>query len=476
MIVRILSHGKSFKGLAAYLAHDPDAKTRDRVNWTHTLNLPDDDVPCAVNVMYLTAENAELLKQEAGIRAGGRKTENTVKHFSLNWARDQRPTKEHMIETAQDFVRNMGWEAHQAILFSHTDKKHAHVHCMLNMVHPETGLRLNDDFERHRAQAWALEYERENGRIYCEERLKEPEEREQSPTRPAWTAFEKKQQEFERAEKRLQNQAPIFIGDGENPKNTNSDEWKILKEMQKAERLAFFAEGKLAFKELRNSIYREVRDEFREGWSDYYYAKRNGGDEETLAAMKAQLIADQKTVLEERRDEACGELRKTRDGLYRELLDGQREIRLGLRERQEAGLDNSFFHELIKDRDAGKDMAAAFREAAELTTQRQDAGEAPSADAPAFGARPGRESPGIRSGENIAADLVGGIGFGVISLLESVADGIIGSKPAPKPRRAEPERDEPNPFDAVIEEGRQRQHREQEEADREWRKRQRSYE
>ena len=39
MIVKILSRGKSFKGLATYLTHDPEAKTAERVSWTRTLNL-----------------------------------------------------------------------------------------------------------------------------------------------------------------------------------------------------------------------------------------------------------------------------------------------------------------------------------------------------------------------------------------------------------------------------------------------------
>ena len=57
----------------------------------------------------------------------------------------------------------MKWQEHQALLVAHEDK-HPHVHVMLNVVHPETGLRLDDNFERRRAQAWALDYEREQGR------------------------------------------------------------------------------------------------------------------------------------------------------------------------------------------------------------------------------------------------------------------------------------------------------------------------
>jgi hypothetical protein len=91
MIVRILSPGKSFKGLASYLTHDPEAKTTERVGWTHTLNLAHDHVSSAVDEMLWTSRNAELLKQEAGIHAGGRATENTVKHISLNWSPDETP-------------------------------------------------------------------------------------------------------------------------------------------------------------------------------------------------------------------------------------------------------------------------------------------------------------------------------------------------------------------------------------------------
>lgn len=474
MIVRILSSGKSFSGLANYLTHDAEAKTEERIGWTHTLNLAHDHIPSAVDEMIWTARSAELLKQEAGIRPGGRATENPVKHLSLNWSPEDDPTREHMIETTEEFLRHMKWDEHQAVLVAHEDKAYAHVHVMLNMIHPETGLRLDDDFERRRAQAWALEYEQEQGRVYCEQRLKDPEEREDAPTRPAWLAFEKSQKKFEREEKILEKQTPILVGDREIPEMTPSDEWRILKEIQRDERKAFFADGKSAFSELRHSIYREIREEFRERWSDFYTAERNGGDEAALAAMKAEIVAEQKAVLEERRDEACKDLRETRNGLYRELLDDQREIRLGLHARQEAGFDNALFLELVKDRNAGTDMTSAFREAAEETTVRQDERGALGTDADAFTGRPRHDRAGMRSGADIGADIGVGIGFGLLSLIGSLGDGLIAGKPDPRPRQVEPEPQGPDPFDAAFDEARKRQQSEQEEADNEWRRRQRS--
>ena len=360
MIVKISSSGSSFKGLSTYLTHDPKANTAERVAWTHTHNLANDDVPSAVNEMYLTAENAELLKQEAGVRAGGRGTENPVKHVSLNWAPDDNPSREHMIETGKAFLEHMKWDEHQALFVAHDDKSYRHVHIMLNSVHPETGRHLNESFEQRRAQAWALEYEREQGRIHCEQRLQNEQDRQKNMPRNIWMAFKANEREFQNNEKSLSENSPE---NPEIPENWKNAEWKILKELQKAERIEFFAQGKSEFSALRNSIYREVREEFRERWANFYELRGNGADATSLATAKAQLVEDQKAVLEPRRDEACMELRESRVLRYRELLDSQQEQRAELRWRQEAGLDNApFFSELEERRLATHEIQSGFHE------------------------------------------------------------------------------------------------------------------
>ena len=474
MIVKILSRGKSFKGLATYLTHDPDgAKTVERVGFTHTLNCANEHVPSAVDEMVWTARQAELLKQEAGIRAGGRATENAVKHLSLNWAPDENPSREHMIETAEGFLRAMRWAEHQALMVAHNDHEHAHVHLMVNVVHPETGLRLNDDFERRRAQAWALEYERENGRIYCEQRLMDPAVREDTPTRPAWMAFAENQKRFEIDEKTLREQNPDFSENAENPRNKNSAEWKILREMQKKERLDFFADGKSEFSQLRTAVYLEVREEFRERWGDYFAARRDGTDNDTLTKMKAELVAEQKTVLETRRDEACQELRESRNGQYRELLDDQRDARLGLRWRQEAGLDNAQFLQQAGERHTDGNRVPTFREVAKETTARQEE-SAWNDEAYAFTGTPRDNRSGMKSGSDISANVAGGIGMGLLSFIGGIADGMVGATPEPKARQPAPQPPRSNLFDAAFEETRQRQQLEREEADNEWYRKQRS--
>ena len=77
MIVKFWDPGTSFRGLVQYLTHDVGrAATSERVAFTHTMGLANDDIPGAVNEMLWTFRNAELLKQEAGVHGGGRTVTN----------------------------------------------------------------------------------------------------------------------------------------------------------------------------------------------------------------------------------------------------------------------------------------------------------------------------------------------------------------------------------------------------------------
>jgi len=434
MIVRILSRGSSFQGLTTYLTHDAEANTAERVDWTHTLNCANDHVPAAVNEMLWTARDAELLKQEAGIRAGGRATESTVKHLSLNWAPDERPTREHMIATTEDFLRQMGWDEHQALLVAHNDKSYAHVHVMLNVVHPETGLKLDDNFERRRAQSWAKEYEREHGGIRCENRLRNIGEREPAPTRPAWQAFQGVRRDFDHHENIREAEADRDGAETGSELRGPAQEWEILKKMQRDERLGFFAEGKIAFAEMRNAVYREVREEFRDRWAEYYAEKRDGADPTILRELKTNLVNDQKAMLEDRRDGAYRELRNTRDGLYQELLMGQREQRQELSARQASGFDSLDLMDCFRtDRprasnDNGRDATYEFPV------------EAAKADEDySYFSSAGGERSALRSPLDAGSRVCDGIAMGVLKICDFLADSI--SPPSPQPQKRQPEPD-----------------------------------
>jgi hypothetical protein len=361
----------------------------------------------------------------------------------------------------------MGWQEHQAIVVAHTDKRYAHAHVMVTTIHPETGLKLDDNFERRRTQEWALEYELAQDRVHCQQRLKQPEDREKAAPRNIWMAFQQNERNFERAENQLEKSEPISIDDVKNRKNS---EWQMLKQIQRDERGAFFAEGKSEFSQLRNSIYREVRGQFRDRWSAFYASERAGADPESLAALKAGLVSDQKAVLHALRDEAFSELRESRDMCYRALLNDQREARATLHSRQNDGLDGGSFLEELRHDQAAQSVGPAFAETArEVTTphgaesggflptgQRSSDGDEPFDDS----REPRHWDVGDRLSHGVTA-FFGALGFDLINL---------GSAPRPKPRLTDDSGRKL--LDVAAEEAtKKREHYQREAEDEEWRKR-----
>ena len=238
--------------------------------------------------------------------------------------------------------------------------------------------------EQGAVQEWAANYERERGVIRCEQRTLNPEEREKAMPRNMWVAFKQNEKEFQKSEELLSQNSEI---PEYSPENRKKEEWKILKQIQRDERDQFFADGKIQFTELRKSVSREIRHEFRERWADYYKAAkgRSEGNEPQLAHIKEKIMADQKAALKPRRDAACAELKKTRQLEKRELLDDQKAVRAEFAGRLEAGLDNAgYFNDLREKRSSQKQAALAFREASiEVTSNFQ--GEQPRSPARAEG-------------------------------------------------------------------------------------------
>ena len=471
MIVKFAKPGKSFKGVMQYLAHDPDhAETSNRVAWSHTLNLAHDDVEAATAEMWTTALNADVLKADHGI--GGRKVEKPVRHVSLNWHPSETPDQEAMIGAAQSFLKHMGWDEHQAVLIAHDDKAYRHVHLVVNAIHPETGRKLDDGFERRRAQAWALSYEQEQGKIFCEQRLKPVAEREESPPRPSWMQIR---------DTALEHYGDDYLSRHENRLVLERQEWKLLKELQKAERIEFFDNGKEIYRAINRTIYRQVREEFRPEWASYYAARREGVDAETLGELRAELIGRQRDVLEERRGEAIAEQRDLRDVTYRDLLDRQKDERADLADRQELGLRS---HDLL-------DRAYPSGPTGEIPKDVTHEGVADNT-LDRFGVKRGREHDNVGDvqREEIVAqgsdeaersplrDPVSGIAGGLLSILGQLGESMTGgaSKPTPKVapepdalERFKVQRGQPPPGDANERAAQEREHAHAErQAWREW--------
>jgi hypothetical protein len=346
MIIKVHKAGRSFAGLSRYLMHDAKAVTTERVAWTHTLNLANDHVGSAIDEMLWTYRSADALKREAGIRAGGARLDKPVKHVSLSWPSGEAPDKQHMIETTQAYLKHMGYGDRQAVLIAHSDKRHAHVHVIMNSVSPEDGRAARSSNDWRRTEAFCAVYEREHGQIHCTQRLKPRQEREATPTRESWQRFKRSEMPFERAEIERLTNAPGYF-ERKDEKEMDRREWEALKAHQKREREQFFMDGRQAYRAARNEAFREVRQEFRPQWNAYYAALRSGGSKAPLAEMKAALVKAQNAKLDERRMAMSDELRAKRDKEYDAILEQQRFDRAELGRRQEQGLRTHAMFDVI---------------------------------------------------------------------------------------------------------------------------------
>ena len=175
------SAGCSFKGLHAYCAHDPDrADTSERVEWMDMRNIAANDPEQAWKVMAATAGAQNELKRAAGIRAGRASKDGAVMHVVMSFDQNEPTDRDSMQTAADDFLSNLGADPakmrgkakpkrrqfadeHQVVMYAHRDTDHAHLHLMINTVHPEHGVKLPSNNNQLKAQKWALEHSKQQG-------------------------------------------------------------------------------------------------------------------------------------------------------------------------------------------------------------------------------------------------------------------------------------------------------------------------
>lgn len=400
MIVRIQASGGSFRGAGKYYLHDKSdhagldksvkPSTDERVWFTDTRNTLNTDAERALDEMWRTADDQAFLKMQAGVSRGGRVCENPVKTLSLSWHKDDEPTPEHMIASADAFLKYMGWDQHQAVYIGHNDTEHRHIHIVLNRVHPETGRTIDDYRERKRAQEWALGYEKEQENIRCAAREVRAADREgRAPEletgKAAHHQQEKAADQHRQADRAIPTPAndhlphnvillsreheQAFKGRESEREAADRDQRAELKAEQRAEREAFFKDGGKLFKATRHAVYDEVRKEYAPEWKQFYkdaeaatreaelasktaitralyfagrgeweqareaFANRDSVRDAVaaeLAERKAKLRDRQTVDLRERQRDACDALRDVRDVQYQDFLQRQRDERAAL--------------------------------------------------------------------------------------------------------------------------------------------------
>jgi hypothetical protein len=176
----------SFKSAEEYYAHDKiepklddDGKpipiprherTNNRVAWISTRNLMTDDSLTARNIMIATAMSAERLKQEAGVKRTGRKTNKPVQDLTLAWHPGETPTRAQMETAANEVIALLGIEDHQIAIYCHRDRPHPHIHLLINRVHPENGKAATFSNAHRKLDKWANQYEMRCGNIVTKKR------------------------------------------------------------------------------------------------------------------------------------------------------------------------------------------------------------------------------------------------------------------------------------------------------------------
>jgi hypothetical protein len=367
-----LKQGRSFRGAMLYYLHDKPGEgellrfSDERLAWTATRNCAADAPELAFDEMIATARDAQHLKAEAGERLSGRPLEEPVMTISLSWHPSEKPGRDHIEKTADDYLRFMGWDEHQAVYLAHNDTEHPHVHIVLNRVHSRTGKVLDDAFSKNRSQMWAAAYERTQGRIWCQERVGKDYTR--ADDRPPHGLPHREAIE-------ARNEARHYAALEAAAMTLDVREQDLLSRRHQEQREAFFETRHQQFKEARQTAYRQVRQEFRQRWVEHFRqadairqdAERKGAELETqilqlareedfaaawqmypdraallgaaekqIAEARQALRDEQRAATRERQDAACKEVFDERALAYVQIKQHQKEERAEFKQLQAA--------------------------------------------------------------------------------------------------------------------------------------------
>jgi hypothetical protein len=119
-------HSSSFKRLQEYLTRERDADTGEL--------LLRGDVVMSENLLGFDTAAMEM----QGVASLNNRCKDAVCHYELAWPPGERPTRPQWVDCALHTLKALGYEGHQFMIVAHDDKKHFHIHIMLNKVHLET--------------------------------------------------------------------------------------------------------------------------------------------------------------------------------------------------------------------------------------------------------------------------------------------------------------------------------------------------
>ena len=116
----------SFKRLLNYLTKEADPETGE--------TLLRGEAVLSNNLVGIDTAAAEM----KAVESLNLRCDDAVCHYELAWPPGERPTRAQWIDAAEYTLDQLGYKDHQYVVVAHDDKKHFHIHIMLNKVHPET--------------------------------------------------------------------------------------------------------------------------------------------------------------------------------------------------------------------------------------------------------------------------------------------------------------------------------------------------
>jgi len=119
-------HASSFRRLCKYLTTERDADTGEPI-------LRGDAV-LSENIAGLDT----VAIQMEGIAFLNPRCKDALCHYELAWPPGERPTRPQWMDCALHTLKALGYRDHQYMVVAHDDKRHFHIHIMVNKVHPET--------------------------------------------------------------------------------------------------------------------------------------------------------------------------------------------------------------------------------------------------------------------------------------------------------------------------------------------------
>ncbi|WP_272696297.1 TraI/MobA(P) family conjugative relaxase, partial [Salmonella enterica] len=145
----------SFKSLQKYMEERDviDPNTGEVIGWEK------DSVSVQTNCLDRDTAWREML---AVADMNGR-VKDPVYHVTLNWQEGENPTDEQAFEAARKAMKAVGMEDHQYVAAVHRDTDNAHVHLMVNRVHPDTYKAVYPDRDYFKLDKCMREIELEQG-------------------------------------------------------------------------------------------------------------------------------------------------------------------------------------------------------------------------------------------------------------------------------------------------------------------------